>query len=172
MDPFQVLGIPRRYDVDLAAVARIHRELSRALHPDRFAAAGASERRASLEKATEVNEAFRVITDPVRRAEALFALAGVATGETREPKPTPAFLMDVMEQREALVDARVAKDEARVALLGREMSARSDEAMSALASGFARGGDVASLLPRLGELRFYRRFLEEVAATVDEWENG
>ena len=43
--------------------------------------AGASERRAALSKAVEVNEAWRVVRDPIRRAEALLALAGTAAGE-------------------------------------------------------------------------------------------
>ena len=57
MDPFATLGIDRRFDVDLPALEKRHRELSRALHPDRFADAGASERKATLAKAVEVNEA-------------------------------------------------------------------------------------------------------------------
>ena len=40
VDPFATLGVPRRFDVDLAAVEKTHRELSRALHPDRYVGAG------------------------------------------------------------------------------------------------------------------------------------
>src|SRR5580704_16044101 len=106
MDPFAVLGIERRYDIDLAAVEKRHRELSRALHPDRYADAGAAERRLTLAKAVEVNEAWRTLRDPIARAEALFLLAGVAVGERNEPKPSPAFLMETMERREVLADAK------------------------------------------------------------------
>jgi len=56
MDPFAILGIPRAYAVDLAAVEKTHRELSRALHPDKFLGAGPSERRAALSKAVEVKK--------------------------------------------------------------------------------------------------------------------
>src|SRR6476619_1770759 len=106
MDPFATLGAPRRYDLDLTVLEKTHRELSRALHPDRFAQSGASERRAALEKAANVNEAWRALRDPIRRAEALFRLAGASVGETNEPKASPAFLMEMMEDREALADAR------------------------------------------------------------------
>src|SRR5690554_1416912 len=118
MDPFATLGAPRRFDLDLTALAKTHRELSRALHPDKFAQASASERRAALEKAANVNEAWRILRDPVRRAEALFTLAGARVGETHEPKPGPLFLMEVMEQREALAEARSSKDLERVRALG------------------------------------------------------
>src|SRR3984957_7438497 len=101
MDPFAVLGIERRYDIDLGAVEKRHRELSRALHPDRYADAGAAERRLTLAKAVEVNEAWRTLRDPIARAEALFSLAGIAVGEQNEPQPSPALLMEAMHRREA-----------------------------------------------------------------------
>ena len=63
MDPFSILGIARNYAIDPAAVEKRHRELSRALHPDRFVGAGASERRAALAKAVEVNEAWRIVRE-------------------------------------------------------------------------------------------------------------
>jgi riboflavin synthase len=82
MDPFAALGAPRRYDLDLTVLEKTHRELSRALHPDKFTQTGASERRAALEKAANVNEAWRILRDPIRRAEALFRLEGLAVGES------------------------------------------------------------------------------------------
>jgi molecular chaperone HscB len=172
MDPFETLGVARRYDVDLAKLEKVHRDLSRALHPDRYAAATPSERRAALEKATRVNEAFRVVRDPVRRAEALFQLAGVPVGEANEPKADPAFLMEVLEQREALAEAKAEKDRAKVEALADAMRTREQAAQAALAAGFASETASPRLVARLGELRFYRRFLEEASGILDEWDDG
>ncbi len=168
-----MLGAERRFDLDLSALEKTHRELSRALHPDRFAQAGASERRAALEKAASVNEAWRIVRDPVRRAEALFRLGGLEVGEDNEPKSSRAFLMDVLEDREALAEARAGKDLDRVRKLGAAMTAREKDAEARLARGFASNPDHATLealLPTLGELRFYRRFLEEVSAIEEDSE--
>ena len=107
----------------------------------------------------------------MRRAEALFTLAGIAVGETREPKPSQAFLMDMLEQREALEEAKAARDMARVQAMAADIEARAAEVERALAEGFARGADLG-LLAKLGELRFYRRFLEEVSAIEDEAGHG
>lgn len=173
MDPFDLLGAPRRFDLDLGALERTHRELSRALHPDRFAQAGASERRAALEKAASVNEAWRVLRDPIRRAEALFRLAGAEVGETKEPKPSPAFLMEVMEQREELAEARASRKLDKVRRLGVAIEGRRAAVEAKLAAVFASGAtgaDVVAHLPLLGELRFYKRFLDEVSAIEDEAE--
>jgi molecular chaperone HscB len=169
VDPFATLGLPPSYHLDLAAVEKTHRELSRALHPDRFVNAGASERRAALSKAVEVNEAWRVLRDPIRRAEALLALAGTATGEddARQARTDPEFLMEMLEQREALAEAKQARDLSRVQELARVIEARSKSVEGTLGTGFARG-EAASLVSKLSELRFYRRFLDEVSAIEDE----
>jgi len=171
MDPFATLGIARTFDVDLTAVEKVHRELSRALHPDRYVGASPSERRASLAKAVEVNEAWRVVRDPVRRADALLALAGVgaAAGEGPESaKADPEFLMDMLEQREALAEAKASKDLEAVRRLASAIEERARGVERALAEGFARG-EAARLVGKVGELKFYRRFLEEVSAIEDEW---
>jgi len=167
MDPFATLGIARSYDVDLPAVEKTHRELSRAMHPDRFVGAAPSERRAALAKAVEVNEAWRIVRDPIRRAEALLKLEGVAVGEEGEPRAAPELLMEMLEQREALADARQAKDLAAVRRMAQAIEQRARDVERALAEGFARG-QAASLVGKVGELRFFRRFLDEVSSAEDE----
>jgi len=167
MDPFSILGIPCAFDVDLPVVEKTHRELSRTLHPDRYVGAGASERRGALEKAVEVNEAWRIVRDPIRRAEAMLRLRGVAIGEAAEPAADPEFLMEMMEQREALAEARSARDLAGVRRMATLVEARSRDAERDMARGFA-GDETVSLIGKLAELRFYRRFLDEVSAIEDE----
>ena len=167
MDPFATLGIARSFDVDLGAAERIHRELSRALHPDKFVGVD-RDRKVALAKAVEVNEAWRIVRDPVRRAEALLRIAGVDLAEGQEPKPEPDFLMEMLERREALSDARHAHDLRAVRAMATHVEARVREAEGALSDGFARG-DTEKVLRRLGELRFFRRFLDEVSAIEDEF---
>ena len=172
MDPFATLGLERTYELDLRAAEKTHRELSRALHPDRYVGSGASERREALEKAVLVNEAWRMVKDPIRRAEALFTLAGVRVGDTHEPKPSPVLLMDMMEQREALADARSKRDLLAVKRLVAEMTSRQASVEAELAAGFdSAGGDRGKLTPfvaKLGELRYCRRFLEDASAIADD----
>jgi molecular chaperone HscB len=172
MDPFTTLGIERTFDVDLAAVEKVHRELSRALHPDKYVGASPSERRAALAKAVEVNEAWRVVRDSIRRADALLALGGAPVGEERAQKADPSFLMDMLEQREALSEARVARDLASVRRMAASIEERARGVEKELAEGFARarsdGNDMSGLAAKVGELKYYRRFLEEVSAIEDE----
>jgi len=123
----------------------------------------------ALGRAIEVNEAFRVLKDPVRRAEALLALRGVQSGEGKEPPASPALLMEVMERREALAEIRHSKDEAALAKLIAEVRAIESRTRAALAEQFAApASNPPEMLKRVGELRYYRRFLEEAAAIADD----
>ena len=169
-DPFDTLGVEPRFDLDLGAVEQRHRDLSRALHPDRYSGAPAAERRLSLGRAIDVNEAFRVLKDPIRRAEALLRRAGVAVGEISEPRPPPDLLMEMMEAREELSAAARAKDLARTAQLAEGMRARQESVVRHLAAVLDKGNphDMAAALPSLGELRYIRRFLDEVSAIEDD----
>jgi molecular chaperone HscB len=167
MDPFATLGIARSYDVDLRALERKHRELSGVLHPDRYVGTTASERREALERAVALNEAWRIVRDPIRRAEALLALHGLATGEGHEPAAEPEFLMEMLERREALAEAKGARDGARTRALGEGVVALSAQTEGELASALA-AGRLEPLPSLLCRLRFYRRFLDEVSTIEDE----
>lgn len=123
----------------------------------------------ALGRAIEVNEAFRVLKDPVRRAEALLARRGVPSGEGKEPAAAPALLMEVMERREALAEIRRSKDLPALEQMMSEVRQLEQRTEAALGSEFAApGANSAEILKRIGELRYYRRFLDEAAAIADE----
>jgi len=171
-DAFAVLGLEPRFDLEPAALDARHRALSAALHPDKFAGSAASERRLALGKAIEVNEAYRALRDPVKRAECLLAARGVPIGDGAEPRPPAELLMEIMEVREELAAARRAKDLPALERLERAMRTKEQATTAALTQGFAAAGGavelLAALLPELGKLRYYRRFFEELEAAMDE----
>ena len=169
MDPFETLGVEPAFGLDVAVLEQRHRNLSRALHPDRYASSGAAERRRALGRAIEVNEAFRILKDPVRRAEALLARHGTQSGEGKEPPASPALLMEVMERREALAEIRHSKDAPALNSLIREVRQSEAQALTTLGQAFAANTEnSAEILKRIGELRYYRRFLDEAAAIADD----
>ena len=161
---FATLGLEPKFGYAREELERRHKELSKALHPDRYVSAPAAERRMALSRAIEVNEAFRRLKDPVKRAEEVLRVAGVAVGETAEPKAAPDLLMEMMESREALADAARKRDTATIAKLGGEMTAREERLLGKLGGILDGDGSKDAALPILGELRYTRRFLDEVAA--------
>lgn len=171
-DPFELLGVAPRFGVDMALIEQRYRDLAKALHPDRYVGAPAAERRLALGRAIDVNEAMRVLRDPVRRAEALLLRAGVALGETSEPKPPDELLMEMMDAREQLADARRATSGQRVAELADGMRRRQGEVLDRIGRGLddlpGNAQGITDVLPALGELRYIRRFLDEVSAVQEE----
>jgi molecular chaperone HscB len=166
-DPFATLGLGRRFDLDPADIEARYRDLQRALHPDRHAGGTASERRLSLSRAIEVNEAYRTLKDDLRRAEALLALHASAHGGEEEAAD-PAFLAEVMDLREALGEARDRGDLARVHALAANVATRERAAREDLARAFGSGmaapdSDALAAIARLvGRLKYFRRFADEV----------
>lgn len=169
-DPFETLRVEPRFDVDMQVVEDHRRALARRLHPDKHVGASAAERRLALNHSIDVNDAVRLLKDPIKRAEALFRRAGVIVGEEKEPAPDPALLMEMMEAREELADAARERDLAKVRALGSALEPRKVDALGRLTQAFAPGADlsrdalVRDALPALGELRYAKRFLDEVAA--------
>jgi len=109
---FELFGLEPAYALDAEALERSYREIQARVHPDRFVRAGDAERRASLQWTTRVNEAYRALRDPVRRASHLLELHGVDVAfETNTAMP-PEFLMQQMELRESLEAAVEGKDPA------------------------------------------------------------
>ncbi|MBL8679466.1 MAG: Fe-S protein assembly co-chaperone HscB [Myxococcales bacterium] len=103
-DPFETLGLARTFEIDLRAVEQRFRDLSRAVHPDRFADKSPAERRMAAEQTVALNDAFRLIRDSMNRVLALLAAAGKPIHETARAEPS--LLMEIMELREAIDDAR------------------------------------------------------------------
>jgi molecular chaperone HscB len=168
-DPFETLGFEPVFDLDPALLERRHRELSRALHPDRYAGRPASERREALGRAIGVNHAFRALKDPVARAEALLTRHGTHVEESGGKPADPMLLMEVLERREALGDAKRKGDLDTVRRLAAEVREREGSALDGIQRGFTQTPpDLALVEKELGELRYHRRFLEEVSAIEDE----
>jgi len=167
MDAFDVLALKPAFELDPTQLEQRYRDLQKQLHPDKFAQASASEKRASLARAVDVNQAYRALRDEIKRAEILLTRwTGAQSGtETTDP----GLLMEVMELREGLAEAKAARDMRAVDALKSDVSARERSAASTLREAFdvlARGSDGAARAEAhraLSQLRYYRRFQEEVA---------
>jgi molecular chaperone HscB len=109
-DHFSLLGLERDYALDPAELDRRFRDLSRRLHPDRFARAEPRERRLSLERATRLNDAHRSLKDWRQRAAYLLRLAGTDVFAEGRTFADPDFLEEQLEWREKLALAQADGD--------------------------------------------------------------
>jgi molecular chaperone HscB len=108
-DHFSLFGLPRKLWIEMSALEKKFLELSWKLHPDKFVNASADEQELSLKGSSELNDAYRVLRDPVARVEYLLQLEGMRKeGEHKQQAP-PELLEEVFELNESLDELREAK---------------------------------------------------------------
>jgi molecular chaperone HscB len=80
-DFFSFFGLPRMLQLDEAALEHEFYALSRKLHPDVYSRSTAREQAWSLEKTSQLNDAYRTLKDPISRTEYLLMLEGIQLEE-------------------------------------------------------------------------------------------
>ncbi|TFW27606.1 Fe-S protein assembly co-chaperone HscB [Massilia horti] len=107
---FELFQLPARFDVDQGALDAAYREVQARVHPDRFVNATDVEKRVAMQWATRANEAYQTLRNPMKRAQYLCEINGVDLKTESNTAMPMEFLMQQMEWREALDDARSGKD--------------------------------------------------------------
>jgi len=114
-DYFSFLGLPRKLVIDANDLERRFRDLSRKFHPDYFYNASPTERLASLERSSYLNDAYRALKNPVSRVEHLLAIEGLPSAKSEDPsmgsghvtgKVPPSLLEEVFALNEELDEIR------------------------------------------------------------------
>jgi molecular chaperone HscB len=151
--------------VDPAALERGYRDIQARIHPDRFAASGEAERRASMQWTTRVNEAYRTLKSPVQRAKYLLELNGVDVAfETNTQMPAD-FLVRQLEMREALAEA---KDAAALDRLHGEVERDKDALEARIAELIDVRGELGAAAGEVRKLMFLHKLGEEIELAYDE----
>jgi len=88
-DHFALFDLPPRFAIDEALLEQAYRRVQAQVHPDRFAAAGAAERRVAMQWATLANEAFRTLRSPLARAAYLCERTGSRSAPSQTPRCRP-----------------------------------------------------------------------------------
>jgi molecular chaperone HscB len=114
-DFFSFLGLSRKLAIDVADLEQRYRAMSRQLHPDYFYNATPAERRASLERSSYLNDAYRTLKNPASRIEYLLSLERGGRMERdgfsrAAASPPPALLEEVFALNEELEEIRAARD--------------------------------------------------------------
>ncbi len=164
---FEWFGLPERFTIDRAALDAAYREIQGAVHPDRFAAGSDAERRVAMQMATQANEAYRTLKDPVRRASYLCERHGVSLEAESNTSMPAAFLLQQMEWRERLDDARRAKASTDLEALRAELGASRDELLEAVRAAIDDRADFVAAASLSRRLMFLERLGSEIDAAED-----
>ena len=147
-DYFGFFGWPQKLTIDPALLEEQFHKLSWKLHPDNFVRASEEERNLSLDRSSQLNDAYRTLRDPIARIEYLLLRLGLRKEGTTKQQAPPELLEEVFELNESLDELREARSE---------------------------GGDVESLRKRLIEAQngFKEKLSEvdeELANVAREWD--
>ncbi len=110
---FDFFGLDRRLSVDESDLQKRFYQLSKEWHPDRFGRKSAQEQAQALEATAILNDAYRTLRDPVKRAEYLLTEEGFPIGEQRSKDVPPELLEEVFELNMALEELRGGDESAR-----------------------------------------------------------
>ncbi len=161
-DHFALFELPRTFRIDSAALDARYREIQARVHPDKFAHAGDAEQRLSLQWATRINEAYQTLKKPLPRAKYLLHLAGQDVGAENNTAMPTDFLIDQMEWREAVAEARAAGEHHELERLHHRLKHDIGERYDELAVLLDERHDPALAADRVRRLMFLDKLLFEI----------
>lgn len=163
-DFFSLFGLPAQFALDAEALDAAYKRVQSQVHPDRFAAATAAERRVAMQWAARANEALKTLQSPVRRAAYLCELNGVPIDAESNTAMPADFLAQQFEWRETLQEARADGAAAQLAQLGEEVKAARATTLAQLAHALDEARDFARAAALVRQLMFIDKFESEVGA--------
>jgi molecular chaperone HscB len=168
---FELFDIPVAFDIDLNDLSSRYQELQRQVHPDKFATATDQERRISVQQTANINEAFRVLKDPLQRGRYLLELYGVHSDDEMDTSSDTAFLMEQMALREALAEIREQPDPVEALIkLTADIDDRERELIDTVKNNFSNPTTEALQQARntIQKMQFIKRLQEEAAELEEE----
>ena len=171
-DYFEFFSLTPKLEIDLEDLQKRFYELSKLLHPDRYQCKTAPEQQYSLDATAVLNDAYRVLRDPLQRAEYVLKQAGFEASEQRSKDVPAKLLEEVFELNMALEEMREGDASARPQLeqAREKFHAMRDEIDSRLKTLFAVY-DAAPGKETLSEIRAIlnrRRYIRNLVNDVEK----
>lgn len=167
-DYFKLFGLPSQFAIDNDALDATWRHLAAQVHPDRFATAGASERRVAMQWASTVNDAYRTLKSPIGRARYLCEQAGCDLQTESNTRMDGEFLMRQMEWREQLDETRDAAAVAQAQALVDDIQANRAGMQQQVARLIDEQHDFQAAAGKVREWMFIEKLLAEANSLRNE----
>ena len=170
---FALFGLAPGFALDRDELTRRYRELQKAVHPDRYANAGESERLMAVSQAARINDAYQTLRDPISRARYLLQQLG-GSWQDEQTMQDKAFLFEQMELREELEGLQDERELDALEAFAKRVRALELAQEQRLAQAFA---DLSQLhlgqgRSEIQKLMFFRKLREEteheIHAVLDE----
>lgn len=163
LNHFELLGFLPSFDIDAAALRQRYLQVSRGVHPDHHGRGTDSS--VSLRLSAQLNEAHRILSDPVLRAEYLLELVG-GTAASSDKSVLDGVLATTLMLREETAEAKAASDTAALDACRARARQHYDTTLAQIAA-LARQlpGDEGlrrRLRATLNSIKYYQKLLSEL----------
>lgn len=162
---FELFGLAQKFSQDRIAIDARWKQLQAEAHPDKFAAQGASAQRVAMQWSVRINEAYQRLKDPLKRASYLCELNGAPVNAENNTAMPATFLMQQIEWREALDEAKTAENLDEIALQTNEYARMQ---LSNIERSIDTENNFKSAVKQVRALMFVERFATEVDARLDQ----
>lgn len=164
---FELFGLTPGFQLDLTQLEQSYRDIQAQVHPDKHAHLGDVERRLAMQWATHANEAHQTLRQPLNRARYLLQLQGVAGDEQSNTAMVPAFLMEQMEWREAIIEAKDAAAVDDLERLSSRLRAQTQQRLETLQRLLDVEHDYPKAAEQVRELKFMEKLREEINIALE-----
>ena len=167
-DDFSLFGLPQKQTQQRAEIDARWKALQAQVHPDKFAAEGASSQRLAMQWAVRVNEAHQRLRDPLKRAAYLCELRGAPLLANENTAMPAGFLMEQMAWREGLDEAtRLAEVQA----IDEEVAAREAALLADVQRLLDEAHDAKTAANQVRALMFIAKFRSDIDKRLEALEN-
>ncbi len=164
---FELFRLPVRFTIDRQALDKAYKEIQSLVHPDRFVTATEAEKRTAMQWAAMANDAYHILRNPIKRAAYLCELNGYNLNAETHVSMDPLFLMQQIEWRESLENARESRDTARLEKLDDEQRALRSEQMD-IVGKHLDDKQFDKAVQEIRKMMFLEKFGEEISLAFDE----
>jgi len=167
---FDLFQLPAKFALDMGALDAAYRDVQGQVHPDKFVNATDAEKRVAMQWATRANEAYQTLRNPQKRAQYLCEQHGVDLKTESNTAMPMDFLMQQMEWRDALVQARAARDEAALEAIDTQLRQEREQRLVQIGRQLD-AGDYEQAAQGVRALMFLEKLGEDLRFAFDAIEN-
>lgn len=162
---FALFQLAPQFELNTAQLDQTYRQLAARFHPDKFAAATSFEQKQAMMMASTLNQAYYTLKNPIDRAAYLLQQHGIEADAPEHTRFDAEFLMQQMQWREQLMDAKTQGDEAALLALQNELSRAHNQLHTDLNQAFVQQNyEQAAQWVRQG--RFLNKMQQEIQAAL------
>ncbi len=169
---FELFDLELAFDIDVKRLHSEQQRLQAIFHPDRYVNASEQEKRLSVQQASWINEAFDILSNPVKRARYMLVLSGLELNDESETTTDTDFFMDQIAIREEIDECRSDVDPLSCCdHIAKKLRSKAEQFGLEFVASFNQGQlDNARLSSR--KMLFIQRILDQLTDFQIELEEG